>query len=314
MIVLRSSVRATRLATRLAVVVLIAFAASRADAGMIHVGGGQTYTTIEDAYAVAQNGDTILIDDGVYTFSSTLLVQKQLTFEAVNVGGAVVSGGGYGPDDAVFKLGADASFIGLRLENATHGLYQRDAGAHGYAERLIITGTTEAIGINNSGGTSGSFDVVNCTIYDVSTGFNINDGGTINIKNTILANVIGGAYVAHNNISINPDHDLLYNVGVVSGTTSSGHVSSDPAQIIGDPLFVNAGGGDFRLSAGSPAIDSGANVGLSYNGLAPDRGAFEYNGAGSPATVPEPSSLVVCSGLGIAGIVMAWRRRRRGGM
>ena len=62
------------------------------------------------------------------------------------------------------------------------------------------------------------------------------------------------------------------------------------------PVFVNAAGGDFRLcvAAGNPSgcasgqpagiIDGGVNVGLSYNGSAPDLGALESTPA-SPAPV-----------------------------
>jgi len=40
--------------------------------------------------------------------------------------------------------------------------------------------------------------------------------------------------------------------------------------------FVNTGTGDFKLKSGSPAIDTGKDIGFPYNGSAPDIGAFEY--------------------------------------
>ncbi len=51
-----------------------------------------------------------------------------------------------------------------------------------------------------------------------------------------------------------------------------------------NPLFVNLGGGDYHLQAGSPAIDAGLNLGYSLDfdgtgvpqGAAPDIGAYEY--------------------------------------
>ena len=55
-----------------------------------------------------------------------------------------------------------------------------------------------------------------------------------------------------------------------------------------NPLFTNQSGGDFHLLAGSPAIDAGVNVGLPYNGSAPDRGAYETGGDIPP---PPPAYL-----------------------
>jgi hypothetical protein len=68
-----------------------------------------------------------------------------------------------------------------------------------------------------------------------------------------------------------------------------------------DPRFVNAAAGDFRLCEGSgvpaasctaksQAIDTGTNIGLLYNGTAPDLGALESGTSPTPTPTPTPTS------------------------
>ena len=54
-----------------------------------------------------------------------------------------------------------------------------------------------------------------------------------------------------------------------------------------DPLFVNPPN-NYRLQAGSPAIDAGMDVGLPYEGSAPDMGAFEFDN--TPPAAPSLTS------------------------
>jgi hypothetical protein len=71
----------------------------------------------------------------------------------------------------------------------------------------------------------------------------------------------------------------------VQDNSSGATISNNWLDSNGDPQFVNAGGADFHLRDGSPAIDQGVNVGLPYAGAAPDLGAYETGmntGPGSP--------------------------------
>lgn len=44
-----------------------------------------------------------------------------------------------------------------------------------------------------------------------------------------------------------------------------------------DPMFVDPLNDDFHLQPGSPAIDAGMDVGLPFQGIAPDIGAYEVS-------------------------------------
>lgn len=55
----------------------------------------------------------------------------------------------------------------------------------------------------------------------------------------------------------------------------------EPHSIYADPLFISEADSNFNLQFGSPCIDAGVDVGLPYQGDAPDIGVFESNYAGS---------------------------------
>ena len=123
-------------------------------------------------------------------------------------------------------------------------------------------------------------------------------------------------WAASNNLICN---NTLYNTtnamqAWLNGYTQSGNVTrnnlSTTANWIGNtqsnnlvtssPGFVNAGAGDFRLTAGSPAVNYGTPIsGITdgYVGAAPDAGAYEYGGtdwvAGAGATPPGPTTVLL---------------------
>jgi hypothetical protein len=110
---------------------------------------------------------------------------------------------------------------------------------------------------------------------------------------------ISGSGSANNNVVQN---NLLWQNGSDTISVSNGSGNTLDMNLMGtDPKFVNAGSGDFRLAAGSPAIDKGKNMGLSYTGSAPDMGACEFGmptcgGGGSqspPPALPAPQNLRV---------------------
>jgi hypothetical protein len=133
-------------------------------------------------------------------------------------------------------------------------------------------------------------NIIDSTGYGIQTGrlgagpSNNNQFYNNTIVNTKGICIILGPHtsnaVLRNNICFGNNFD---GVEVQSGATATmdrnlcGSANTGCTSV-GNPLFVNAGGGDFRLqtaSPASPAINAGVNVGLPYNGSAPDLGALE---------------------------------------
>jgi hypothetical protein len=140
----------------------------------------------------------------------------------------------------------------------------------------------------------------------------------VNADANYFLNATSNNYILRNNISLNPrsnqhirapdlqnskiDYNLYFggNPDYFNRAYSQNRIleewrnytGQDMHSFIADPKFVNASGNfsqptDFKLAAGSPAIDAGADVGLTSDfegtpvpqGTAPDIGAFEYKAA-----------------------------------
>jgi hypothetical protein len=132
---------------------------------------------------------------------------------------------------------------------------------------------------------SDKIDVIHNTSYmnnqspEISSGqISINDGRDIKVLNNILYSQAGKG------INYNPKQNqstFNYNLYNNNGFTASGR---GPNDIIADPQFVNAAGGDFRVKPTSPAVNSGLRFPSlttdflgkpRVQGSAPDRGAYE---------------------------------------
>jgi len=150
------------------------------------------------------------------------------------------------------NLSANGGRDGVKLNTGStnNEVYQNTI--HGNAEDGIEVVGTGALIMNN--------------IITGSTGYGVNLNG-------------GSMTESYNNIT-----DAVTNPSNGSGQSN---VALDANDQSADPMFVNAGAGDFSLSeCTSPSIDAGINLDASqpdmngvdpgnFNGLAPDQGAFE---------------------------------------
>ena len=111
----------------------------------------------------------------------------------------------------------------------------------------------------------------NNVIYGNACGIEVyTDIDHFEIVNNILASNTGG----HIGISGSLTNSLISH-NLFDHPSSIGSGITDNHPIFENPFFINAANGDFHLQTGSPAIDAGLDIGLPYNGAAPDLGAYE---------------------------------------
>jgi parallel beta-helix repeat protein len=104
----------------------------------------------------------------------------------------------------------------------------------------------------------------------------------------IYNNIIHGSGIAPTNVA--EMHNNLY-TGLTWTQNSKYKWVLEPGSVVatnGEPVFVNAASYDYRIAAGSPAIDAGTDWGQTNDiagnligGAAPDMGAYEYTAAPS---------------------------------
>jgi len=112
----------------------------------------------------------------------------------------------------------------------------------------------------------------------------MNDGSVDSPKDMDFDQSVGSTVICDYNLVYNANRAINIQIGTTNYSWATYKLvsSQDSHSINSNPLFVNAGSEDYRLQAGSPAINAGVNVGLTtdylghtINGL-PDIGAYEY--------------------------------------
>lgn len=123
-----------------------------------------------------------------------------------------------------------------------------------------------------SGGGSG-VDIYNNTFDDCPNySLRFASSSVVTLRN----NIFNDTGQIDNGAAVTADHNCWY--GATDTISGTGDVTADPT-------FTDEVGNDFTLQAGSPCIDAGTNVGLSWEGSGPDIGRYEYS-SGPPAGGP----------------------------
>ncbi|MCK9378917.1 MAG: hypothetical protein M0P97_02110 [Candidatus Moranbacteria bacterium] len=202
---------------------------------------------IDDVDTATCDGDAIILDfansDDAYVSTNNNVLRNRISNTNAVCGGTCIS---------VYK--GSGNFIAENLcDNATSTAY-----------KVSNNESAGNIFYNNT-----AIDVVNC--------FALSDGDDIGVpesiwKNNICSHATGhGFRVVDNSVFPTESHNLFYDV-------ISNDIMLDATDLTADPKLLPDG----TLELGSPAIDTGIDVGLPYLGSAPDIGAFEYSSIQPP--------------------------------
>lgn len=254
--------------------------------GVLVVGGG--YNEFLNL-AVHDNGRVYQLTHGLYIDSSNNLVERCRIYNNAAWGLQVY--GGNRPSDNIVRR--NSVYNNTRLGNG--GGIQL-AGARNTAFNNVVW--------NNDGGSA----------IEVGWG----DPVDIRVLNNTISNRYG-IYIHTDSTRTRVQNNIVYGSNAVVENAGTGTIISN--NLLANPDFANAAGGDFRLLPTSVAIDAGTSISEVFidfdevrrpQGLALDIGAYEYSKAPRPplnlrilrrAGEPAPISLM----LGVPGFPVIFR-------
>ena len=229
--------------------------------------------TIQAAIDISSDDDTILVAPGTYAPITT--DNKAITIKSTaGACGTVIEGAGASQrcvtacaDEHDKGIYTNTVMIGFTLQNGDgHGAWGGCANGGIYKGCVLLNGT---------GGNAGNAILENCL---VKGGRGINGGNLIGcvVRNCTIvdgyAEDNGGAYyncAVFNSICYNNDSGWQWGddggTGYQADSCDWGTlVVAFGGQLVnvykGDPNFMDAASGDYRLAAGSPCIDAGDNL------------------------------------------------------
>jgi len=183
-----------------------------------------------------------------------------------------------GSDGAAIEvLAADAEVLANQIVDAAGaGIVLTDTADDAYLLANAIIGANPGVDL---GALDGARLWHNTIVDGPSSGVRLTGTTNVDFRNNIVSGASAFGVEGSDAQFTFLDYNLYFDNG--SGDCSS--CSPGASDLTGDPLFVNPGGDDYALEAGSPAVDSGVDLGDDrnvtgpglYNGTAPDRGFIE---------------------------------------
>ena len=259
---------------------------------------GTNYPTSTAQGVVIEDNTLVGNEWGIELASNASTVTRQTGQQII---GNTITGGGEG-------ITFDSGVNGTLIEDNTISDTQQPAITVG-ADAQIINNVISAnsIGLVGIAITGGNVTIENDTLVNSQSGTLLNASPVagapidVTIRNSILYAPPGVQPIIAPSTGPYPAHrpDVLTN-----SLISDPYWAGTNGNINGDPLFVNAPGGDYHLTAGSPAINAGTTIGApSYDldgaprDAQPDIGAFEFG------ATPRPLLSVTAEQLGGSGTV-----------
>ncbi|MGC8861847.1 MAG: right-handed parallel beta-helix repeat-containing protein, partial [Armatimonadota bacterium] len=226
----------------------------------------QVHDIVIDGFEIANCASGVVIAGGARITVKNCYIHGAGTNSEGNVYGIEILGipsAGYNSDDCFFHNNVIAN-----LTNTVTGQAAISIGTHG--------GTNRTRAYNNT------MDAADYAWYMVkSYGPNVDWQWT----NNIVTNMRQWIYATDDFSQFHYQYNLFWG--------NPANVMGGLGDVVADPQFVGGEPFSYALTANSPAVDAGIDVGLSFQGLAPDMGAIEsaYTGGTEYASLVDVKSL-----------------------
>jgi len=288
----------------------------------IYIGRNVMHHNGENAIDIKQAFDVIISQNEVYGYRKT-------NFPKSGSDGAAIVLNDDAPSDRLWVLFNKIydSTVGIRSQASAHAYVIGNIfyDIHREPDQTVAISPGWAQGVASWSSSATALHVVGNTIYDVDGGIYVAHGLNHWVQNNIIAERAEDTsyHLALNTPAISfleVSHNVLFQ-SVGSVRTRGDFVCQDCQQL--DPLFLNAGGDDFRLLTDSPAVDAGKSSSIyqtffdrygldiskdfegkarpvdgNMDGLdAWDIGAFEFDpdAGGGPADTTPPHTVTIDS-------------------
>ncbi|MBN1213647.1 MAG: right-handed parallel beta-helix repeat-containing protein, partial [candidate division Zixibacteria bacterium] len=261
--------------------------------------------TEENAWWWLDNGDTkelLIPGDSIKVLPGTYSIPNYNWLKTSGLAGLPITYCKWGEENAVFDVGGlsvtvlylNADHVkvdGLELTNSGHsGIYlEGDScivtncfihdnawdgiyiyGNYNLILKNLIVDNSES-GIENDN-TSEYNSIYGNTVYGCTIGGIYIQPGITSAR--IFSNIVVASNLGINAVALNVCgfNDIWNN----STSNYFGGAVDSAGGISANPLFINPADNEFHLKTGSPAVNTGLDLGYPYNESAPEMGAFEY--------------------------------------